>query len=151
MARDYGFAWSTRGRYCARLDGRLAGANMSQERVFGSALRAACPDFSIEILVVRAIWPDAATYDARAREIARPFSGEFQHFADVRRAIWAGLGQIEQHNSWRLTQRITFMNKLPASRMSERARGWRDWVSPRRPKRFIQNFLMNTDGSKLAS
>ncbi len=77
----------TRAMLRAALEGRLADAPSRLDPVFGLHVPTACPDVPAEILLPRGNWPDQATYDTRAGELARLFQKNFEQFVDVPRSI----------------------------------------------------------------
>jgi phosphoenolpyruvate carboxykinase (ATP) len=66
--------------------GKLAGAPVARDPVFGLDAITACPDVPADALVPRNTWKDAAAYDATARKLAGLFQNNFK-------AYEAGVGQ----------------------------------------------------------
>ncbi len=82
---------ATRALVRAALGGTLAGAEFVPDPVFGVLVPTACPGVPARLLRPRDTWPDPAAYDARARQLAALFQGNFAAYASqvseaVRRA-----------------------------------------------------------------
>ena len=73
----------TRAMVSAALRGQLAGVKFVPDPVFGVEVPTECPDVPAELLQPRNLWKDKAVYDAKARELAERFAGNFNQFADV--------------------------------------------------------------------
>ncbi len=71
----------TRALVRAALDGTLAGAEFVPDPVFGVLVPAACPGVPARLLRPRDTWPDPASYDARARQLAALFQANFTAYA----------------------------------------------------------------------
>jgi phosphoenolpyruvate carboxykinase (ATP) len=71
----------TRAMVNAALDGRLAGAPMRVDPVFGLAVPTACPDVPQQVLDPRSTWSDPSAYDAQAQKLAGMFRKNFEAFA----------------------------------------------------------------------
>src|SRR5207247_512989 len=57
----------------AILDGALARARFRPDPIFGVLVPEDCPGVPRQVLSPRDTWPDAAVYDAKARELAELF------------------------------------------------------------------------------
>jgi phosphoenolpyruvate carboxykinase (ATP) len=65
----------------AILDGSLAEAQFRPDPVFRVLVPDVCPGVPAHLLSPRATWPDAAAYDAKARELAALFAKNFDAYA----------------------------------------------------------------------
>jgi phosphoenolpyruvate carboxykinase (ATP) len=71
----------TRALVHAAIDGRLAGAPMRRDPVFGLEVPLACPGVPSELLWPRDTWQDRGAYDALAAKLAAMFVEAFRQFA----------------------------------------------------------------------
>jgi phosphoenolpyruvate carboxykinase (ATP) len=71
----------TRAMVRAALGGALAGVGYTTDPVFGLAVPQACPGVPAALLRPRDAWPDAAAYDAKARQLAGLFRANFEAYA----------------------------------------------------------------------
>jgi phosphoenolpyruvate carboxykinase (ATP) len=71
----------TRALVRAAIAGRLAGAPMERDPVFGFEVPTACPDVPRAVLRPRYTWEDPGAYDAQARRLAGMFEENFEPFA----------------------------------------------------------------------
>jgi phosphoenolpyruvate carboxykinase (ATP) len=79
----------------AALSGGLAGARFTPDPMFKILIPDACPGVAAELLHPRDTWADRDAYDAKARELAALFRGNFEQYAaacsaEVRAAAPAG-------------------------------------------------------------
>ena len=77
----------TRAMVHAALDGKLEGATMKTDPVFGLSIPQAIPGVPAEVLDPRGTWPDAAGYDAQAAKLAQMFRTNFEKFGSVAESI----------------------------------------------------------------
>jgi phosphoenolpyruvate carboxykinase (ATP) len=61
-------------------DGALNTIKTARDPVFGFDVATECPGVPREILTPRAVWADAAAYDATARKLAELFRGNFKKY-----------------------------------------------------------------------
>jgi phosphoenolpyruvate carboxykinase (ATP) len=73
----------TRAMLNAALAGKLDGAQMREDPVFGLQVPAGCPGVPTEILDPRATWRDPREYDAQARKLSGMFDENFSQFRDA--------------------------------------------------------------------
>jgi phosphoenolpyruvate carboxykinase (ATP) len=71
----------TRTMVRAALGGELAGVGHTTDPVFGLAVPQACPGVPAALLRPRDAWPDAAAYDAKAKQLAGLFRANFEAYA----------------------------------------------------------------------
>lgn len=72
-------AWS-RALLDAALGGRLEGAPMRTDPVFGFEVPRSCPGVPDEVMDPRSTWADAAAYDEKAAALAEMFQANFKRF-----------------------------------------------------------------------
>ena len=70
----------TRAMLDAALEGRLDDVAFGEHPLFGLLIPESCPDVPAEVLDPRRAWDDGAAYDAKAREVAKRFEGNFAQF-----------------------------------------------------------------------
>ena len=70
----------TRAMVTAILNGALDDVGFEPHPVFGVEMPKSCPDVPTEVLHPRNTWSDGAAYDAKARELARLFTENFEQF-----------------------------------------------------------------------
>jgi phosphoenolpyruvate carboxykinase (ATP) len=80
---------ATRALLHAALSGRLERARFRRDERFGFEVPLAVPGIDAALLDPRAMWDDGAAYDAKARELAGMFRGNFERFAGVDPAVAA--------------------------------------------------------------
>ncbi len=81
----------TREMLKAALAGKLDQVPYVADPVFGVEVPQRCPEVPSEVLTPRSTWRDAPAYDARAKELAGLFAGNFKAFPDVPSSV-AGAG-----------------------------------------------------------
>ena len=72
----------TRALLNAALDGKLDKVSFVKHPVFGVDVPTNAPGVPSQVLNPRETWPDKAAYDAKAQQLAKLFSENFQQFAD---------------------------------------------------------------------
>ena len=85
----------TRAMIRAILNGSLAQVETRPDPVFGVHVPTSCPDVPSEVLEPRGTWKDAASYDEKAKDLARRFNENFKKYeagvsAEVRAAAPKG-------------------------------------------------------------
>ena len=65
------------------LDGSLSRATFARDPIFGMDVPTTCPDVPDQVLMPRNTWPDAAAYDAKAKELAGMFAENFRQYWDA--------------------------------------------------------------------
>lgn len=71
----------TRDLLRAALEGSLDNVPMAPHPAFGVLVPSCCPNVPSELLDPRATWPEPASYDACAADLAQAFAANFEHFA----------------------------------------------------------------------
>ena len=66
----------------AALSGKLDGAGMREDPIFGLRVPASCPGVPPEVLDPRSTWKDRPAYDRTARKLAGMFHENFAQYAD---------------------------------------------------------------------
>jgi phosphoenolpyruvate carboxykinase (ATP) len=77
----------TRAMVDAIMSGALRDVPFATDPIFGLDYPTACPNVPAELLDPRASWPDPASYDAQARDLASRFRANFENFPLADRAI----------------------------------------------------------------
>ncbi len=72
----------TRNMIQAALDGKLDNCPYESHPVFGIAMPVSCPGVPAAVLNPASTWPNRAEYDAKALELARQFTANFEKYAN---------------------------------------------------------------------